>query len=211
MRALTFALLVLAASTTAYAKPAFVGHNADKSSLRKTPNEKPSGHVVIKADNLDESLDVNIYTADGTLDEAVLAKLDKLWRCTATGQVRAVNSELYEMLSRIYDHFGGKEIHIVSGFRANDGDSSPHWHARAMDIRVEGVSYREVYAFATTLDVGGDHAMGIGQYPNSEFVHVDMRAPGDVSFRWTDYSGHSPARKTSRPSGHAKVVRKPES
>jgi hypothetical protein len=32
--------------------------------------------------------------------------------------------------------------------------------------------------------------MGIGQYPNSQFVHIDFRAPGEPSYRWTDYSGH---------------------
>jgi uncharacterized protein YcbK (DUF882 family) len=196
MRALALGWLVavLGATSVASAHPTFVGHNADKSTLRKTPLDRPSGHIRIHADNLDEALDVNIYKADGTFDEAVLAQLDKLWRCTATGQVRAVNVELYEMLSRIYDHFGDKQIRIVSGFRATDNDSSRHWHASAMDIRVEGTSWQTVYAFAQTLDVGGAHAMGIGQYPNSEFVHIDFRAPGDVSFRWTDYSGGSSGR-----------------
>nr|HEX4312625.1 DUF882 domain-containing protein [Kofleriaceae bacterium] len=216
MRALTLTLLIVAGvSSQAWAKPTFVGHNAPKSSLRTTPLDKPSGNIKIKADNLDESLDINIYKSDGTLDDAVLAQLDKLWRCTATGQVRAVNSDLYVMLSRIYDHFGGKEIHIVSGFRATDNDSSRHWHASAMDIRVEATSYRTVYEFAQTLDVGGDHSMGIGQYPNSEFVHIDFRAPGDVSFRWTDYSGGShkksepPAKKKS--TGRTQPARKPVS
>ena len=195
----------------AEARPAFVGHNADKSTLRKTPNDKPSGHVVVKADNLDETVEVDLYKADGSFDDAALAKLDKLWRCMATGQVRAINRELFEMLSRIQDHFAGKVVHMVSGFRATDEDSSRHWHGSAMDIRVEGVSYQAVYEFAQTLDVGGAHAMGIGRYPVEEFVHVDMRAPGDVSFRWTDMSGHSSGKPKAKPTGRTQPARKPVS
>jgi uncharacterized protein YcbK (DUF882 family) len=215
MRALTLVVALtlggLVVAGPAEARGAFVGHNADKSTLRKTPNDKPSGHVVVKADNLDETVEVDIYKPDGSFDDEALAKLDKLWRCTATGQVRAINRELYEMLSRIQDHFAGKVVHMVSGFRATDEDSSRHWHGSAMDIRVEGVSFDAVYAYAQTLDVGGAHAMGIGRYPVSEFVHVDMRAPGDVSFRWTDTSGHSSGKPKPRPATHPQPPRKPVS
>ena len=165
----------------------FQGHNAAKSTYRTEPLEKPTGHVAIRAENLAEEIDVNIYKADGTFDDASLAKLDALFRCVATGEVRAVRSELYEQLSRIYDHFEGRQIQLVSGFRFAERNSSRHYHASAMDIRVKDVSYRDVYAFAQTLDQGH---MGIGQYPNSQFVHIDFRAPGEPSYRWTDYSGH---------------------
>lgn len=222
MRAIGLALVVLAAtSVPAFAKPKkggggggggnFQGHNASKDSLRKTPLDKPSGHIVVHAENLGEDLDVNIYKADGTFDDAALAKLDNMWRCQATGEVRAVNAELYEQLSRIYDHFG-KTIIFDSGFRFTDQDSSRHFHASAMDIKVKDTSYRDVYAFAETLDVGGKHAMGIGQYPATQFVHIDFRAPGDVSFRWTDYSGHSNGKKsTPKKTGRTAQAKKPVS
>jgi hypothetical protein len=28
--------------------------------------------------------------------------------------------------------------------------------------------------------------MGIGKYPRGGFVHIDFRAPGEPSYRWTD-------------------------
>ena len=172
----------------------FQGHNAAKATYRTEPLEKPSGHIQIRAENLAEEIDVQIYKADGTFDDAALAKLDTLFRCVATGEVRAVRAELYEQLSRIYDHFEGKQIQLVSGFRFAERNSSRHYHASAMDIRVKDVSYRDVYAFAETLDQGH---MGIGQYPNSQFVHIDFRAPGEPSYRWTDYSGHGGGHKKS--------------
>jgi uncharacterized protein YcbK (DUF882 family) len=187
----------------------FQGHNAAKSTLRTDPLDKPSGDIWIRAENLNEELKVNIYKADGTFDDAVLAKLDDLFRCTRSGEVRAVRAELYEQLSRIFDHFGGKRVDLVSGFRFTERNSSRHHHASAMDIRVEGVSYREVYKFAETLDAGN---MGIGLYPTSQFIHVDFRAPGEPSYRWTDYSGSGKGKKTKRKStGRTQPARKPTS
>ncbi len=186
----------------------FQGHNAAKSTYRTEPLEKPSGHIQIRAENLAEEIDVNIYKADGTFDEASLAKLDTLFRCVATGEIRAVRSELYEQLSRIYDHFEGKQIQLVSGFRFAERNSSRHYHASAMDIRVKDVGYRDVYAFAQTLDQGH---MGIGQYPNSQFVHIDFRAPGEPSYRWTDYSGHGGGGKKKKAPARTQPARKPVS
>ena len=187
----------------------FSGHNAAKSTLRTEPLEKPSGEISIKAENLGEEVTVNIYKPDGSFDEAALAKLDDLFRCVRTGEVRAVRPELYEQLSRIYDHFEKKQIFLVSGLRFAERSSSRHFHASAMDIRIPGVSINTMYAYAESLDPGG---MGIGLYPTSQFIHVDFRAPGEPSYRWTDYSGHGGGGHHKKKStGRTNPARKPTS
>jgi uncharacterized protein YcbK (DUF882 family) len=164
----------------------FSGHGVAKDKLRVEPLERPSGAIELYAENLAEGVTVNLYKEDGTFDDASLAALDELFRCKRTDETRAVRPELYEMLSRIYDHFGQKRVSLVSGFRFAERDSSRHFHASAMDIRIEGVSAREIYEYAESLDAGG---LGIGIYPHSGFVHVDFRAPGEPSYRWRDLSG----------------------
>jgi uncharacterized protein YcbK (DUF882 family) len=171
---------------------AFQGHNALKSTLRTEPLPKPSGDIWVRAENLNEDVRVNIYKPDGSFDDAALAKLDEVFRCVRTGEVRAVRAELYEQLSRFFDHFEGKQIQLVSGFRFAERNSSRHYHASAMDIRIPGVSIKEMYAFAESLDAGG---MGVGLYPTSGFIHVDFRAPGEPSYRWTDTTGPSHGKK----------------
>lgn len=171
----------------------FQGHNASKSTLRTEALGKPTGDIWLHAENLGEEAQVNIYKKDGSFDDASLAKLDDLFRCRQTGEVRAVRPELYEQLSRISDHFGGKKIELVSGFRFAERSSSRHFHASAMDIRIKDVSIRDMYAYAESLDGGN---MGIGIYPTSGFIHVDFRAPGEPSYRWTDWSGHSSGKKS---------------
>ncbi len=191
---------------------AFKGHNAAKSSLRTEALPKPSGDVWVRAENLGEEVRVNIYKPDGSFNDASLAQLDDLFRCTRTGEVRAVRAELYEQLSRIYDRFEGKRIDLVSGFRFDERNSSRHYHASAMDIRIKGVSIKEMYKFAESLDGGG---MGIGIYPVSNFVHVDFRAPGEPSYRWTDTNGpgqgNPPRHKKKKSTGRTQPARKPTS
>lgn len=194
----------------------FQGHNAATSSLRTDPLDKPSGNVWLRAENLGEEVKGNIYKEDGSFDDAVLAKLDDLWRDTRGGEVRAVRAELYEHLSRICDQYPDQRVDLVSGFRFHERDSSRHYHASAMDIRIKDVPIRELYGFAETLDTGKDNdgALGIGLYPTSQFIHVDFRAPGEPSFRWTDWSGASKSKKSikkSKEPGRIHPARKPVS
>jgi uncharacterized protein YcbK (DUF882 family) len=194
-------------------RPSFSGHNAPASALRKDALPKPSGDVWLRAVNLSSEVRANIYKADGTFDDETLAMLDELLRCVATNEVRAVNAKLYEHLSRIHDQYPGKPVELVSGFRYAERDSSRHFHASAMDVRVPGVSAYELKKFAETLDQGKDGpdgGMGIGIYPSSGFVHIDFRAPGDPSFRWTDWSGPK-GKKPKKPTGRTQPARKPTS
>ena len=192
----------------------FSGHNTPTSELRQDPLPRPSGEVWLKAVNLQAEVRLNIYKADGTFDDESLAMLDELFRCTRTNEVRAVNAKLYEHLSRINDRFTGKPVELVSGFRFAERDSSRHFHASAMDIRVPGVSAYELRKFAETLDQGKsgpDGGMGIGIYPTTGFVHVDFRAPGEPSFRWVDWSGSSKKPAAKKPPARTQPARKPTS
>jgi uncharacterized protein YcbK (DUF882 family) len=163
----------------------FDGRNVSESELRKEPLPHPSGHVVVRNPALHEELDVNIYNSDGSFNQSALAQLDHLFRCRKTFEERAMDPRLYEVLSTIYDHFG-KPIDLNSGFRYQRNEGSRHFHGSAMDITIPTVSYREIYAYASALDTGG---MGIGRYPRGGFVHIDFRAPGEPSYRWTDTHG----------------------
>ena len=163
----------------------FMGHGVPESALRKEPLPVPSGRVVVRSPALKEEADVNIYNEDGTFNQEALAKLDRLMRCRRTGEERAADPRLYVILSMLHDQFG-KQIELNSGFRYQRNEGSRHFHASAMDVQIPGVHWREIYKFAESLDTGG---MGIGQYPRSGFVHIDFRAPGEPSYRWTDTKG----------------------
>lgn len=162
--------------------PIVVNWHPAAADLRSAPVPRPSGHIQIEVSASGQKLDLNIYNADGSYDQKSLAALDDLWACHKTHEIRAVDPRLYEVLSTIYDHYQ-KPVILLSGFRYQRNEGSRHFHASAMDIRVTGTGWKDLYEFANSLDGGG---MGIGQYPTMDFVHVDFRAPGEPSTRWID-------------------------
>lgn len=97
--------------------------------------------------------------------------------------VRLLDAGLLTRIDTIAKHFPGKHISLVSGYRPRS-QGSLHQTARAIDLRVVGVGNEEVVAFCKTI---GD--TGCGYYPNSSFVHVDVRIPGTGSVTWIDASG----------------------
>ena len=59
-----------------------------------------------------------------------------------------------------------------------------------MDFRLEGIDNEKVIAFCKTLE-----DTGCGYYPNSKFVHVDVRDAGSGHVSWIDASGPGEAPK----------------
>lgn len=95
--------------------------------------------------------------------------------------VRLVHPALLDRLQRIGEAFHPHAIEIVSGYRPESPARSRHHHARALDLFVEGVEREAVRDLAVTFP-----QTGVGWYPNSTFVHVDVR---EESAYWVDLSG----------------------
>lgn len=163
----------------------FIGRVVSEDQLRSAPLPRPSGNLaMVSLNNPDEDpVKVNIYNVDGSYNLDALDQLNHILRCRRTDTETSMDPQLLTMLAHIYDHFGGKPLEIVSGYRNQRKQTSNHFKGRASDIRIAGVSSKKIEAFAETLDRGG---MGIGIYPRSQFVHIDVRSP--PSYRWTDWS-----------------------
>ena len=100
--------------------------------------------------------------------------------------IRRVDPGLVERIQAITHHFsksGVAKVDVISGYRPM---SSGSYHAtgQAMDLRVEGIPNEAVVEFCKTLE-----DTGCGYYPNSSFVHVDVRQPGTGHVAWIDASG----------------------
>lgn len=172
-----------------------VGHVVPESELRKEPLPRPSGNLKLVSVNFDdEPVEVNIYNEDGSYNIEALHKVDHMLRCKRTNDEKPIEPRLVAILSQIYDHFGGKPLEVVSGYRNQQKETSFHYKGAASDIRITGVAPKKIVAFANSLDMGG---MGIGLYPRSQFVHVDVRPL--PSFRWIDNSRSNPDAREKQP------------
>jgi LysM repeat protein len=113
---------------------------------------------------------------------------------------KLLHPRLVQLLGRVAERYPGRSIHVVSGYRPyqkGNVRNSMHTKARALDFRVEGISNRELYdlirAFPKT---------GTGYYPNSTFVHLDVR---DKSVTWIDYSRPGESAKYRKPNSEGDI------
>lgn len=162
--------------------------------LRTTPPPRPSGNLHLYFLATRESLKVNIYNEDGSYSVEALQAVSHILRCKRTQAEKEVEPRLLTLLSTIYDHFGEKRLEVVSGFRNQRRTTSYHFRGSAIDIRIEDVKPTKLRDFADSLDAGG---MGVGLYPRTGFVHVDVRPL--PSYRWIDYARSDPGNPDKRP------------
>ncbi|HVZ73395.1 MAG TPA: DUF882 domain-containing protein [Polyangia bacterium] len=146
---------------------------------RRPTGEK--GSFVIESVNTGEHVDVRLDLASGEVEAGSYRALRHLMRCLRTGAETPFDPRLIELLYRIAKRTHQK-IELVSGFRApmySLAQLSYHTRGMAADIRIPGMTPLMVRDLARSMGV-----KGIGYYPVSQFVHVDVR---DEPQEWTDY------------------------
>jgi uncharacterized protein YcbK (DUF882 family) len=123
------------------------------------------------------------YCRSGCLVPASLEKIDHILRDHRTGETKPIDARLLDLLHALRGKTDADApFHIISGYRspqtnaslrANGGGGvashSLHLAGKAIDIRVPGVKLRDLYRAAVDLRGGG-----VGIYPESDFVHVDV-------------------------------------
>jgi uncharacterized protein YcbK (DUF882 family) len=111
-------------------------------------------------------------------------KVDKLLRSRRTAEEHRISRKLLSMLAEVSDHFGGRTVIVVSGFRPASTNrftrDSRHNHGDAIDFSIVGVPNRVVFERCKRF-----RNVGCGYYPNSHFVHMDVRTR---KTQWVDYS-----------------------
>ena len=129
-----------------------------------------------------ERLDIVYRRGDSYIPEAI-GKLDYFLRDHRTGDVRHFEPRLYDLLEKLTVAVDrpGAEIDIVCGYRtpwSNEflrahtegvSQNSLHMKAQAIDLRMPGVNTQQLREAALSLHWGG-----VGYYPHSDFVHVDV-------------------------------------
>jgi uncharacterized protein YcbK (DUF882 family) len=151
---------------------------------RHVPPER-LGRLELQSVNTGEHLIVSLDTATGEPDEQSYRAVRRFMRCLRTGAETPMDPRLIELLYRISQR-AGRKIQLVSGFRAPMYSAvafSYHPRGMAADIRIPGMTALMVRDLVSAMGV-----KGVGYYPTSQFVHVDVR---DTRAHWTDYSTKS--------------------
>ena len=138
-----------------------------------------------------ESLDV-VYKVGNVYVPGAIDKLNYFLRDHRTNDVSHYDPKEFDLLHSVMAKLGRPNgvIDIVCGYRTpwsntflrtrsavtGVAKNSQHVQAKAIDIRVPGVQTRRLRDIALSL-----HGGGVGYYPVSQFVHVDV---GPVR-KWT--------------------------
>jgi uncharacterized protein YcbK (DUF882 family) len=131
-----------------------------------------------------ESLDI-VYRVGNTYIPEALAKLNYFLRDHNTQDVSTYDPKEFDVLHAMMSRLGrlNSVIDVVCGYRTPEtnaalrqnspqtgvAEHSQHMEGHAIDLRVPGVSTAQVRNAALSL-----HAGGVGYYPVSQFVHVDV-------------------------------------
>ena len=127
------------------------------------------------------------YSAEG------IAKLNTFLRDYRTADTANYDPTEFDLLHKLMVRLGrpNGEIDIVCGYRTPEtnhmlrtraaltgvAEHSQHMLSKAIDIRVPGISTRRLRDAALSLGMGG-----VGYYPISQFVHVDVGPVRQWSF-----------------------------
>jgi uncharacterized protein YcbK (DUF882 family) len=147
-------------------------------------SQKLRGAKSISLHNLhtEEKIKVD-YWIDGKYEPEALAAIDLVLRDHRQNEVCSMDPKLIDILHSIQQSTAGstgKHVEILSAYRSPTTNSnmrrykrgvaknSFHMVGQAVDIRVPGVSNRDVYRAAVSLKEGG-----IGYYGRAGFVHLD--------------------------------------
>lgn len=140
-----------------------------------------------------------VYRRGDAYSPQALARLDDFLRDYRTGLVHHYDPRVFDLLEDITRSLGrpAAEIGVICGYRtprtnhylrlhtAGVAEHSLHMQGMAIDIRVPGVKTLALRDAALAL-----HRGGVGYYPASAFVHVDVGRPRQWSLRPVNTGAH---------------------
>lgn len=122
------------------------------------------------------------YWADGQYLPEALAQINWILRDYRRDEIKPIDTRLLDLLHSLAATLETRQpFHIICGYRSPATNEylrthtlgvarhSMHMEAKAADIRLPGCDLGVVQRAATAL-----HDGGVGTYPHSDFVHVDV-------------------------------------
>jgi uncharacterized protein YcbK (DUF882 family) len=130
--------------------------------------------------------DIELYDAQGHVNESAAARLDALLcdtRDPKAWATLALDRRTLQLAVRAALHFHASEVQVISAYR-KPGRRREGLHAsgKAIDFKLPGVPARTLAAYLRTLARVG---VGVYTHPKTAYVHLDDR---EHSYYWLDAS-----------------------
>jgi uncharacterized protein YcbK (DUF882 family) len=130
-------------------------------------------------------ISLRLYTKRGQIRPRAIRRFSRFLRSYRTDEVHPIHWRLAVILYEVWLHFGQPQVTIFSGYRPSKVvrlKTSKHVSGEAVDFALDGISN------ARLRDYLLKHwfMVGVGYYPNSYHVHLDVRKKKAF---WIDYGG----------------------
>jgi len=171
------------ARAQASASATTASRRGSKSHAQAVERSVPSGTVRLYRIATREQLKLTLTDDKGRVRPAASNRLARFLKPRNSSKQRRPEPRLLALLAETANHFSGRTIQVVSGYRVAGGFTSResrHTLGAAIDIRIEGVDNRKLCDYLRHFK-----NVGVGFYPNSLFVHFDVR---DKNAYWVDLS-----------------------
>ncbi len=122
------------------------------------------------------------YWANGKYLPDALKQVNFILRDFRNGEIHRIDPKLLDLLNRLQANLGtAQPFEVISGYRSPQTNAmlhaeghgtathSLHMQGMAIDIRLADRNLADLHAAALQLRAGG-----VGYYPSSDFVHVDV-------------------------------------
>lgn len=123
-----------------------------------------------------------VYWAEGDYLDSGLQEINTILRDHRSGEVYTMDSRLLDLLYVLQSQVNSKKTYqIISGYRSPTTNAalrkkssgvakrSYHMQGKAIDVRLPGCDLKKLHSAALALKSGG-----VGYYPGSNFIHVDV-------------------------------------
>jgi uncharacterized protein YcbK (DUF882 family) len=124
------------------------------------------------------------YWADGAYVPDALAAINKILRDFRTGDIQPIETNLLDTLVRLHGKLDTrKPFEVISGYRSPATNAALHARSEESGVAVKSL---HMQGMAVDIRVPGrplillrnaalsERAGGVGYYPQSDFVHVDV-------------------------------------
>ena len=123
-----------------------------------------------------------VYWENGDYISDALAEAKRVLRDWRNGEEHPIDPQLFDVMHNISERLETKApFQIISGYRSPRTNAmlherssgvathSQHMEGKASDVRIAGVQLAHLHKAALSLKAGG-----VGYYPVSDFVHIDV-------------------------------------
>ena len=149
----------------------------------RTPLPPPGpGEITLRRYTDGQRMRVRVVDDKGEVLERGRQQLAQILRSGPDDRAAPPRPELVQLLYKVADHFGRQhEVWVISGYRSPEynelrtrqsrqvGKESRHMKGEAIDIRIDGVTITALHRYVRGLKAGG-----VGFYPDSQFIHMDI-------------------------------------